>query len=150
MEHHNIEVGKLQSKHLTAAVLSVRIHPAKKIKLHICNIMTRTSKFILELLLAALMLTVVPVSPMEGSETCSRWRGQFRNCLCGKLRRDSEKHCHDDKTYYERILSQDDRECPFKCENGGTFDEAINKCNCPDGFFGLCCQKGEYLIWYTV
>ncbi len=99
-----------------------------------------------ELLLAVLLFTAIPVSSqVEGSpeQTCFRWRGDFRNCMCGQMRRDSEVHCHDDKTYYQPILSQDLRACPFRCENGGIFNHQKKRCDCPEGFFGLCCNTGK-------
>lgn len=119
-----------------------------KIKLQMCNMMTATNKMIFELLLATLLFTVIPVSPVEAASPirCEKWRGEYRDCLCDTMTRDTELHCHDDKTYYERVIKQETRKCPFKCANGGVFEKRINMCHCPPGFSGLCCQKGIQII----
>ncbi len=125
---------------------------AKRISLNNFKIMTRSvanmKLYTFELLLAVLLFTAIPVSSKVEVEeshekTCFRWRGDFRNCMCGKMRRDVEVHCHDDKTYYQPSVFQELRACPFRCENGGTFDQNTNRCECLNGFFGDCCNTGK-------
>ncbi len=108
-----------------------------------------TSKVIFEVLLAVFLL-ISAISFGSGSKTCTEWKGEYRNCLCEIQRRDRERHCQDDKTYFQPEIFHDERICQFKCENGGVFNKKFNKCHCPDGFFGLCCQKGTLLLFSCI
>ena len=76
---------------------------------------------------------------------CVRWTGQFRDCTCSVMRRDIEDNCRNEYTYFEPVVFQDKRACPFVCENGGTYDERAHFCHCKDGYRGLCCESGELI-----
>lgn len=74
---------------------------------------------------------------------CPRWQGTFRDCTCGVRYRDEEVRCCNSETCEEPELISRNRTCPFLCQNGGEFDAKNRECDCPPGFFGLCCERGE-------
>lgn len=76
----------------------------------------------------------------EGTRNCTApVVGTYRDCLCGVMHRDVETRCHDEQTYYQPILTQENLTCPFQCLNGGVL---INNklCSCGPSAHGLCCE----------
>ena len=97
----------------------------------------KTAKLLCCTLLA---LPLIMYAEGQGARNCSApIVGTYRDCMCGIMWRDVETHCHDDWTYYQPILTQENLTCPFQCLNGGVF--VNNKqCSCGQGAHGLCCE----------
>ena len=77
--------------------------------------------------------------------TCQTAVGDFRDCTCGVRYRDLEQRCCSGSTCLKPVALSENFTCPFICENGGTYNAERSYCLCPEGYGGLCCEKGDYI-----
>lgn len=107
-----------------------------------------TAAFLCYILLSSALLIRV-----GATRTCTRIEGSYRDCLCGVMYRDVEKHCQDEDTYYLPELSQQNLSCPFTCLNGGISYQNSCLCNADPGAqpsHGLCCEVRKLLAIYII
>ena len=89
------------------------------------------------MVLCYILLTLSLLMYAEAVQNCSVTVGTYRDCLCGLMWRDIETLCHDELTYLQPILTQENLTCPFECLNNGIPFE--NGCHCIKAH-GHCCE----------
>ena len=77
------------------------------------------------------MLTLALLALAEtAAQNCTVTMGTYRDCLCGVKYRDVETECHDDLTYYQPVVTQENFTCTHQCLNGGVpFPFQNRRCN---------------------
>lgn len=76
---------------------------------------------------------------------CQRAVGGYRDCTCGVQYRDVEERCCSSQTCLQPFVFTENMTCPFQCMNNGTYISDVNLCQCTEGGYGLCCEKGNAL-----
>lgn len=99
------------------------------------------------LLNLALILSIADSDSDEDLQ-CGTWRGSYRDCTCGVKYRDSEQRCCNEQTCFQPTFKFENLSCTFQCENGGKFDTRVRACDCPEGYYGRCCEQGASI--YTM
>ena len=77
--------------------------------------------------------------------TCQSAVGGYRDCTCGVQYRDVEKRCCSVRTCLQPVVFTENMTCPFQCLSNGTYIAEDHLCQCTEGRYGLCCEKGTRL-----
>ena len=78
--------------------------------------------------------------------TCQSAVGGYRDCTCGVQYRDVEERCCSVRTCLQPVVFTENMTCPFQCLNNGTYIAEDHLCQCTNGRYGLCCEKGNIFL----
>ncbi len=95
------------------------------------------------LLYVALVSSSAAQTAGNDGQTCGTWTGNYRDCTCGTMYRESEELCCNDQTCFQPTLKLEKLSCPFQCANGGKYDQRLRVCDCAEGYYGRCCEDGK-------
>lgn len=80
---------------------------------------------------------------VEALFTCQRLVGEYRDCTCGAQYRDIEQRCCSDQTCLQPVVLTENMTCPFQCLKNGTYYPKDHLCQCSEGNYGMCCERGK-------
>ena len=81
--------------------------------------------------------------------TCQSAVGEYRDCTCGVQYRDVEERCCSVRTCLQPVVLTENMTCPFQCLNNGTYIAEDHRCQCTNGRYGLCCEKGNIFLMHA-
>lgn len=104
------------------------------------DIMYRISR-----ILVVLQLVLVTWTVTGQDEQCGYAIGDYRDCTCGVQYRIVEQRCCTSETCTQPNVTSENITCPFMCQNGGNVVTQSRRCECTQGYYGLCCERGSFI-----